>query len=519
MTDLLPAAVGDFVFDLHDSVARSRSVEEQKVLYRSTFSELSERYFKTGGDNNSTNSRWPKAEGIASECNNDKLFLALYEELTYRQMFTTCRPTVQDRLEGWKIYKNLFDLLLENASSASDYYILPEWAFDIMHEFVYHFQGFCQYRNQICARQGRSGKTSDRDLEEIAVLSKNNDLWASDSVHGYLQQIISISQIKSSGMSGNGAPSQMNHVFGYYAIVSLSRLECLTGDYDGALAALEPLDVFKRETELAGSPFIARLNLVYHTGVAYMCMRRYKDATRVFAGICADMMRGFNSGWLKKLAGNSGYEMFVKLYDKMIALLAIATHITGPSKEFRVDEGIMKLVKEKYGEKLAKISRGEETYEEIFVFASPKFISPASPDYGSGNSNNLCQEFYRHQIRKVVTDLSHCQDLPKLRSFLKLYTSIGTEKLASFNDSTTEKFEMKLVSLKHKMQQVEHAKRERGAKSGVLKTAFDLQFRVDKGMLKADEVEKELRFERFFVNQINSLESVKNEIEKIPEGF
>jgi hypothetical protein len=78
---------------------------------------------------------------------------------------------------------------------------------------------------------------------------------------------------------------------------------------------------------------------------------------------------------------------------------------------------------------------------------------------------------------------------------------------------------MKLVSLKHKMQQVEHSKREKGAKSGSIKTAFDMQFRVDKGMLKVDEVEKELRFERVFVKQIHNLENVRREVEKIPVSF
>lgn len=43
---------------------------------------------------------------------------------------------------------------------------------------------------------------------------------------------------------------------------------------------------------------------------------------------------------------------------------------------------------------------------------------------------------------------------PQIRSYLKLYTTIGLEKIARFNDLDEEQFSAQLVSMKHKLTQV-----------------------------------------------------------------
>ncbi|CAN0601297.1 unnamed protein product, partial [Ectocarpus sp. 12 AP-2014] len=40
---------------------------------------------------------------------------------------------------------------------------------------------------------------------------------------------------------------------------------------------------------------------------------------------------------------------------------------------------------------------------------------------------------------------------PQIRSYLKLYTTIGLEKIARFNDLDEEQFSAQLVSMKHKL--------------------------------------------------------------------
>lgn len=43
---------------------------------------------------------------------------------------------------------------------------------------------------------------------------------------------------------------------------------------------------------------------------------------------------------------------------------------------------------------------------------------------------------------------------PQIRSYLKLYTTIGLDKIARFNDLTDEEFSAQLISMKHKLTQV-----------------------------------------------------------------
>lgn len=43
---------------------------------------------------------------------------------------------------------------------------------------------------------------------------------------------------------------------------------------------------------------------------------------------------------------------------------------------------------------------------------------------------------------------------PQIRSYLKLYTTIGLDKIARFNNLSEEEFSAQLVSMKHKLTQV-----------------------------------------------------------------
>lgn len=66
----LPSALRDFVFDLHDSVRRSRIVEDLQRLYEVRYKEVSEKYL--------VQSTWPEAKSIAGDVYNDEFFLSLY---------------------------------------------------------------------------------------------------------------------------------------------------------------------------------------------------------------------------------------------------------------------------------------------------------------------------------------------------------------------------------------------------------------------------------------------------------
>ena len=250
------------------------------------------------------NTAWPSGPQIAGECDNDPLFVALYDELTLRHLQSVQRPTVRDRLESWAGYVRLFDLLLAEAEDGGDgavrLYLVPDWCFDILHEFLYQFQGFCQLRTttyQAAAKAaGAEGGPGPGTADTLDALARDRDAWAVGTVAGYLRRLVA---------AGTPAAASPTYRFlGCFAAVTLSRLECLLGDYRASVAALEPLydpsagtvavgEDMRSLEELVHGVFPARLSLAYHAGVSYLMLRRYKDAASVLGGICLFMHRGF----------------------------------------------------------------------------------------------------------------------------------------------------------------------------------------------------------------------------------
>ena len=253
-----------------------------------------------------TTSPWPSPQAIASEANGHPLFLAIYREVTHRHWHSVSRPNVRDRIEGWNVYRELLDEILDEdniESTQPTFFLLPDWAFDILHEFVYQFQGFCQFKAAVYATALKHKIPLDGDIppntpnhlvENLNALSQNKDAWSSDQVMGYLTKLIRVG--KASTMPGY-------QYLGIFASITLSRLECLLGDYRGCLQAVNSVmngDIsVSQEGELSTSVEIvhrvvpARLSYAYHAGVAYLMLRRYKDATRTLGDICSFVQSGF----------------------------------------------------------------------------------------------------------------------------------------------------------------------------------------------------------------------------------
>lgn len=544
----IPAPLKDFVFDLHDSARRSQVASEQSAQYNGQFTDLSNKYF--------AQSAWPSPESIASECSNDPLFLAFYKELTHRHLHSVTRISVQDRVNGWHVYRELFDLLLQEAESESEtkqtqpsLYILPEWAFDILHEFVYQFQGFCQFRTQNAANKiaqqekennnkGETPSKSSSNLDNtMEILRSNQDAWAVESVLYYLNRLVALSS------SNNLAYRHLS----IFSSVALSRLECLMGDYRGSLNAashlLLPNDDEEESTmSIVNEVFPAKLSLSYHAGISYLMLRRYKDAFRILEDICVLLQRGFKTGMLRKLHAShdqqsgkqqGSFDQFVKLFDRMICLLAILTHIC-PISQKKMDDGIKKQIRDKHANQLSKIEQGEEGYEELFMYACPKFISPACPDYegileqkdtGIAVQAQGPQDAYRLQIKQFMLEMTQQQSLRKLRSYMKLYTSIEIGKLAAFNDTVEDDFLARLVSFKHKMNQLEanstsstddeENNNTDAAEAECMGSALDIHYHINKNMVHVDEAEKLRRFETYFLKGIKINQEVLKDVSTI----
>lgn len=169
----------------------------------------------------------------------------------------------------------------------------------------------------------------------------------------------------------------------------------------------------------------------------------------------------------------------------MIALLAIVTHICPPAG--LVEDSILRVIREKHGSILSKIDAGEEGYEDLFM--SPKFVTTS------------LDNVYKLQLKRFSKEMAPQQAQRRLRSYMKLYTSIAVSKLAKFNDMEEEEFTPLLVSYKHRMRQLE-APESNNFVEGIYKSALDIHYYLVEDTVHVDEAEKQRRFEKYFVGQI-----------------
>lgn len=212
----------------------------------------------------------------------------------------------------------------------------------------------------------------------------------------------------------------------------------------------------------------------------------------------------------------------------MIALLAICTHLCpNISNSNHFEESIAKAIREKHGAQLSK-----EAIAELFVFCSPKFISPFLPDFtqpppSMPGSGPWVENALKHQVRLLEqNELAPQSTFRELRSFLKLYTSISVSKLVSFGNDPVS-----LVALKLFMRQLESntAVVEAAAagneattsivpswKNATYKSAMDIHYYlVDDDTVHVDEPEKERRFENYFLGQIVQSYDIRKEANAI----
>lgn len=182
----------------------------------------------------------------------------------------------------------------------------------------------------------------------------------------------------------------------------------------------------------------------------------------------------------------------------MISLLAIVTHICPPVGV--VEDSVMRTVREKHGSVLSKIDSGEEGYDDLFM--CPKFVT-ASLD-----------NVYRLQLKQFSKEMAPQNTSRKLRSYLKLYTSIAGSKLAKFNDMDEEQFLPTLLAYKHRMRQLEAPDKDTYLE-GTYKSALDIHYYLVQDMVHVDEAEKQRRFEKYFVGQIAQNGEIMKDAENI----
>ena len=244
-----PQIVKDFVFDLHEAVKMSQKAEDVQHLYELKFKEITDKLYSQGA--------WPDASALAPECRGDEDFLCFYKEMSYRHFFTwNKKATVLDMNAAYLNYVQLFEYVLRVADVEGSLALTTPWINDIIQEFVYQFQGFCQFRSQV----------HKRSIDELALLDANKSAWAMPKVLGLLYKLVA---------SGKSATSSaITQQFSVFASIELVRLECLIGDYSSSLEQAK--SIFERDVSalLVQTP-LCHVNLYYHAGLSHLMLREH----------------------------------------------------------------------------------------------------------------------------------------------------------------------------------------------------------------------------------------------------
>ena len=171
----MPDVIRSFIVYFQKNL-RDRNVYEVHSIYENSFNKLTDRYYK--------NSPWPPAEVISPLVDGDQQFLLLYKELYYRHVYAKLQPTLEQRFESWANYCDIFNLLLEGDEPlALD---LPnQWLWDLIDEFIYQFQTYCQFRARV------KSKTDD----ELKALRDSPQSWAVQKVVYYLHALAERAEI------------------------------------------------------------------------------------------------------------------------------------------------------------------------------------------------------------------------------------------------------------------------------------------------------------------------------------
>ncbi|CAD6233607.1 unnamed protein product [Miscanthus lutarioriparius] len=466
----VPDSVKTFVVHLYRHI-RDKNVYEIHQMYEGGFQRLSDRLFR--------DAPWPSAEAVAPYCDGDHVFLLLYRELWYRHAHARLSPlTAAHRAESWTNYCDLFSVVLHGVVNMQ----LPnQWLWDMVDEFVYQFQSFCQYRAKL--------KTKTED--ELNQLKQFDKAWNVYGVLNYLQALVEKSMIAqilerekegleqftaTDGYDYEGG-SNVLKVLGYYSMIGLLRIHCLLGDYHTGLKCLAPIDLNQQGvyTIVIGS----HISTIYHYGFANLMMRRYVEATREFNKILLYILK---------------YKQY---------------HQKSPSNKL-VDENVSTQLKEKYNDKMTKMQRYDDeayaAYDELFSYACPKFITP-SPPVLDQPLTNYNQDAYRLQLKLFLYEVKQQQLLSGIRSYLKLYSTITISKLAQYMEMDEATLRSILMTYKHKMHAVDS--------DGKIVSSADFDFYIVEDVIHVVESKPTKRHGDYLLRQILKFEEMIGELEKV----
>ncbi|KAF7324786.1 Eukaryotic translation initiation factor 3 subunit L [Mycena kentingensis (nom. inval.)] len=509
----IPDVVKGFIVHFHQAVL-DNNLAEITVAYESGWNKYTEKFY--------ARTEWPEAEIIAPLVNDDPIFLILYRELYYRHVYSRLQPNIDDRFHSYENSCELFNYLL-NSEGPVQLELPEQWLWDIIDEFIYQFQVFCTWRS----------KVKSKSEDELSMLSDGGAVWSSYSVLNVLYSLIQKSKINEyiAAHQAGKTPEEIAEIvgeygvkplyrhLGYFSVIGLLRVHVLLGDFTLALKVMENVELNQK------SPYTrvtaCTVATYYYVGFCYIMLRRYPDAIRTFISILNWIMR------MRQYHTRSyQYDQISKTADRMYALFAICNALS-PS---RLDDNIANISKERYGEQFAKMAQGGEeavpAFKELFLYACPKFINANAPPYEDAaaintllaqpdDSSDASDPAQRH-LSLLLSDVVAQTPVPTLRSFLKLYTSLGAKKLANFLDADEEEMVQQLMVMKQASRSVTHVPGGKGLLDGQTASTSDLNFVIDENMVHIAESTVGRRYAGWFIKNTERTQKLYDDLKGQP---
>lgn len=508
----IPPVVKDFIQYFYNSIQKG-AVYDIQNLYENTFPKLSENYFEK--------KEWPDEKEVGELVEKNELFMTLYKELYFRHIHARVQggPQFEQRVASFYNYCEFFNIIFLKKPLNLE---LPDiWMWELVDEFVYQFQNYTQYRARL----------TDKSEEEMEKLLEPNNtrVWNILCLLNVLHSLVEMSNIKQQlealskgedpdAVAGTHGRLTLYKMLGYFSLVGLLRVHSLLGDYHLAIKILEPIDI-NRKTQFTHVP-ACQISTNYYVGFAYMMMRRYSDAIRTFSSILLYIQR------TKQLYSSRSYQndQINKQTDQMYHLLAICL-VLHPQC---IDESIQQVLREKnYHDNMYKMQCGDlEVFRNFFVFACPKFVSPCPPPFDAPIEDYV-KEPLEHQTMVFMDEVKQQLELPTIRSYLKLCTTLPLSKLASFmdknergdsserdHDRAVTKLSTHLLCFKHKMKNVVWTKGASGLE-GKFQSGSELDFYIDNDMIHIADTMVSHRYGDFFIRKILKFEDLNRRLHNI----
>ena len=469
--------VKNFIKKLGKSV-KAKKTDELLTLYEKDYTNLTERFYK--------GSKWPLPDSIQSLVENDRNAIILYKDLYYRHMYSRLGPsvTVDDRFNSFGNYVNLFNSLL--GASAPE---LPAvWLWDVIDEFIYQFRSFHTMR--------RSKRKSESDADELQLLKDHPHVWGVQTVVQYLHALVK----KAHEAPADTPVTPFYKNAAEFSLIGLCRVNCLLGDYYGALKVLEalPLDMVKRPYYDCQGILACHTTLHYYMSFAYMMLARYNDAITTAVDGVVFLNRNKNLPFPVSHQG----DLINKKTERMLHLLAICLAVNPQS----IDDGVSSLMKETVSETdMTRMQSGDlNVFEQTFEHANPKFINPAMPDFDTHSDD----ETRLVQVQMFLNEIKECMAPQDLTSILQLCKTVSLEKLTTLaRKGDVAALVGELLAFKIKNKQIKH-KDGKSPIGGVWTHASSIDCLIKNDIVTVSESVEVDRYGQYFIGQILKYEEI-----------